>query len=657
MQKDLQLLVKKNKLFTSIRLSEAFPQGIRGSIFNLEVGEVLFKQNDSGKIIYLLLLGEINLIAKENRKTDYKDLHPGDFFSNYKIVDEPFQYTTAVALKDSRLLGIYKEDFDEILSSNSDIKKNIKKYFNGEFDEPEVTEPEKKSETKKKEEKKQSAKPRYEIINALDPDFGENEQEREILNKEEELNKIQNMLDTKIAGLKEGYKSEKKSRFQKVETGKEKEEFLKREAAVNEFSRVIKKKEIELEKKQKVLKEKAEKEKVQVEKQKEKLIKIESKLKKEITSVEKNIKQKLEEYQQKEGKIKNLEKELSEREVKINKLIKEAESQANQEKEKTQKQLNKIFKKEKALLNEKKQAEQEFVVLRDEFVKKENDLLEKSKVLEDKEKELVGKISEMRQATIAEREKLISEKEKILQLETALLRKEEELKREREVLKAKELSEQELLKEKEARLKEEAERLEELAKAKPEPETIKPEVVETVIPDTEEKKENEVQEPKIEDKKEETVPEKKEEKIDEPESSPKEDKPQKQIVTSDSEKLLHLSVQRDLKQMFSSADYKDVRIIFVNIKKATFSDAVTFKNFMAKLIEKGHTNIIVDFTYCNYVDSTFLGAVLTTLKKIKTLEGSFKLVISDEVRSSLIMLTQADKLLSVYENLSDAYKN
>jgi anti-anti-sigma factor len=47
---------------------------------------------------------------------------------------------------------------------------------------------------------------------------------------------------------------------------------------------------------------------------------------------------------------------------------------------------------------------------------------------------------------------------------------------------------------------------------------------------------------------------------------------------------------------------------------------------MVKSIEKGYRKIVVDLSQCEFIDSTFLGALVVSLKRVTALGGDLRLV-------------------------------
>ncbi len=86
-------------------------------------------------------------------------------------------------------------------------------------------------------------------------------------------------------------------------------------------------------------------------------------------------------------------------------------------------------------------------------------------------------------------------------------------------------------------------------------------------------------------------------------------------------------------------------------------NASELKDEIMKLIESGYLKIVMDLRNVEYMDSSGLGVIVSTLKKIKTVNG--KLIISSP-RSSIkqiFELTSLDKVFNVYETLEEALKD
>lgn len=105
---------------------------------------------------------------------------------------------------------------------------------------------------------------------------------------------------------------------------------------------------------------------------------------------------------------------------------------------------------------------------------------------------------------------------------------------------------------------------------------------------------------------------------------------------------------------FKSEKYQDVSVVHVYLTRATLAKAVKFKEFVADIINEGTHKIIIDLTLCEYIDSTFLGALISLLKKVNSLGGDLRLVYNKEAPSLVFMITRMDKVFKIFSTLDEA---
>jgi anti-anti-sigma factor len=108
---------------------------------------------------------------------------------------------------------------------------------------------------------------------------------------------------------------------------------------------------------------------------------------------------------------------------------------------------------------------------------------------------------------------------------------------------------------------------------------------------------------------------------------------------------------------FKSEINADVAIVHVYLNRATLAKAVLFKDFVTEIINGGISKIVVDLSVCEYVDSTFLGAMVAVLKKANTMSGDLRLVYNKEMPSLVFVLTRMDKVFKVFPGLDDAVES
>jgi len=94
----------------------------------------------------------------------------------------------------------------------------------------------------------------------------------------------------------------------------------------------------------------------------------------------------------------------------------------------------------------------------------------------------------------------------------------------------------------------------------------------------------------------------------------------------------------------------------VNLVRATLNEAFELKD---NLTEDGfeYNKIIVDLTSCDYIDSTFFGALVYSYKKISENDGKMVLVISDSSLAASFIYKEISSIFDVYPTVREAIAN
>jgi anti-anti-sigma factor len=108
---------------------------------------------------------------------------------------------------------------------------------------------------------------------------------------------------------------------------------------------------------------------------------------------------------------------------------------------------------------------------------------------------------------------------------------------------------------------------------------------------------------------------------------------------------------------FSQEKHGVVLVEIVNITRATLKEAEDFKQVLLKDIELGWRKIVVDLTDCEFIDSTFLGALVVSLKRITGLGGDLKLVGFQTAVSMMFQLTRMYRVFETFQTRDEAIKS
>jgi anti-anti-sigma factor len=101
----------------------------------------------------------------------------------------------------------------------------------------------------------------------------------------------------------------------------------------------------------------------------------------------------------------------------------------------------------------------------------------------------------------------------------------------------------------------------------------------------------------------------------------------------------------------------DIVLEIVNLDRATMREAEELKIQVNEKINRGYKKVIIDLSSVEFVDSTFLGVIVNTLKKVAKLGGDLKLVGFQPAVRSMFELTRLFRVFESYNVLQDAIKS
>ncbi len=107
-------------------------------------------------------------------------------------------------------------------------------------------------------------------------------------------------------------------------------------------------------------------------------------------------------------------------------------------------------------------------------------------------------------------------------------------------------------------------------------------------------------------------------------------------------------------QEYVKEEVGDIVVEKVNLTRATLKEAEDFKKTLVSDIESGKKRIVVDLADCEFIDSTFLGALVVSLKKITALGGDLKLVGFQPNVRSMFELTRMYRVFESFETKEEA---
>lgn len=98
----------------------------------------------------------------------------------------------------------------------------------------------------------------------------------------------------------------------------------------------------------------------------------------------------------------------------------------------------------------------------------------------------------------------------------------------------------------------------------------------------------------------------------------------------------------------------DILIVKVNEQRATVEISGKFKENLLKKIDEGYNNIVVDLSASDFVDSSFLGALVAGLKKSTMKSGDLKIIGLQPPVRAMFELTRLYRIFDIFDNLDEA---
>lgn len=103
---------------------------------------------------------------------------------------------------------------------------------------------------------------------------------------------------------------------------------------------------------------------------------------------------------------------------------------------------------------------------------------------------------------------------------------------------------------------------------------------------------------------------------------------------------------------FEEEQNGDITIININVPDATLKHAANFKKYMMRLIESDSKKVLINCANISYMDSTFLGSLVFSLKKMATVGGQLKLILGN-VESPVWTMFETTRMFRVFKTYPD----
>jgi CRP-like cAMP-binding protein len=121
--------IKENDFFRDSSISDLELDDLKLNVVHLMEGELLYRLGDSAESIYLIIEGEIDLIKKQSFGKTQPCLAKNKFLGHEEFFIGAERNSIAIALRDSTIVELSKENIEILLSHHDSILDNITDTF------------------------------------------------------------------------------------------------------------------------------------------------------------------------------------------------------------------------------------------------------------------------------------------------------------------------------------------------------------------------------------------------------------------------------------------------------------------------------------------------------------------------------------------------
>lgn len=105
---------------------------------------------------------------------------------------------------------------------------------------------------------------------------------------------------------------------------------------------------------------------------------------------------------------------------------------------------------------------------------------------------------------------------------------------------------------------------------------------------------------------------------------------------------------------FALEKSNDILIVNIKTKRATVEMSGGLKEELINKIESGDTKVIVNLSESEFVDSSFLGALVAGLKRATMKNGDLKIVGLQPPVRAMFELTRLYRIFDIFDKIEDA---
>ena len=109
---------------------------------------------------------------------------------------------------------------------------------------------------------------------------------------------------------------------------------------------------------------------------------------------------------------------------------------------------------------------------------------------------------------------------------------------------------------------------------------------------------------------------------------------------------------------FEQFNFEFITVVYVNTLRCTADKATDFKDFLNNILESDFKKIILDVSSSEFIDSTFLGVMVSMLKKLRKDDREMTVVVDlSKMTTTTFLLSGLDRVFNIVETVEIAFNS
>ena len=112
-----------------------------------------------------------------------------------------------------------------------------------------------------------------------------------------------------------------------------------------------------------------------------------------------------------------------------------------------------------------------------------------------------------------------------------------------------------------------------------------------------------------------------------------------------------------MQEDFELVIVKGVRTVVVNLTRATLKESKILKSIIEGQMIIGIRKLVIDISQCEFIDSSFIGSLVVSQKRMKEKGGKIMLIDPVKLDENLFHVTNTIKMFEIYRTREEAIES